>query len=146
MSVILLLVVLSLSVGARQTPAPAARVIASSAEWTITAADFELIVKTFPPQDRERYTDPDYRRPLVNELVRIWTLTTEARKKGVDVGVDYESRRNYYQQYAREIEVAISEEGIRSYYESHLDDFTQVRFSHILILNGNSPITPYANV
>src|SRR5438093_10295826 len=140
------LVSLFLAFAAPQAPAPAARVIASSPDWTITAADFEQIVKTFPPKDQERYADPDNRRPLVNELVRIWALTTEARKKGVDVGADYESRRNYYQQYAREVAGTITEEGVRSYYETHLDDFTQVGLSHILILNGNSPVTPYANV
>src|SRR5438093_7600311 len=99
---ILHLASLLLAFAAPQTPAPAGRVIASSADWTITAADFDQIVKTFPQQDQQRYTDPDNRRPLVNELVRMWALTTEARKQGVDVGVDYESRKKYYQQYARE--------------------------------------------
>jgi len=95
MSMILRLLSLLLAFGVPQTSAAAARVMASSADWTITAADVEQIVTTFPPQDRERYADPDHRRRLVNELVRIWALTTEARKKGVDVGADYESRRNY---------------------------------------------------
>src|SRR5207244_6564362 len=88
----------------------------------------------------------DKRRWLVDELVRIWVLTSEASRKGIDVGTGYESRRNYYQQYAREIGAAISEETVRNYYEGHLDAFTQIGLSHILILNGNSPITPYADV
>src|SRR5437773_12360952 len=121
-------------------------ILASSGAWTITEEELEEFVKTFPPQDRQRFADPDNRRGLVDELVRIWVLTSEARRKGIDVGTGYESRRNYYQQYAREIGAAISEETVRNYYEGHLDDFTQIGLSHILILNGNSPITPYANV
>jgi len=132
--------------GALQGPAATPRIIASSGDWTITAEEFEQIVKTFPAQDRQRFADPDNRRGLVDELVRIWVLTSEARRKGIDVGTGYESRRNYYQQYAREIGAAISEETVRNYYEGHLDDFTQIGLSHILILNGNSPITPYADV
>ncbi len=146
MSMILHLLSLLLGFGALQTPPPATRVIASSADWTITIADLEQIVKTFPPQERERVANGDNLRALVNEVVRIWALTSEARKRGVDIGADYESRKNYYQQYAREVGATINEESVRSYYETHLDDFTQVGFSHILILNGNSPITPYANV
>ena len=146
MSMILHLLSLVVISSGMQSAAPVARIIASSSDWAITAEEFEEIVKTFPPQDRERFADPDNRRPLVNELVRIWVLTSEARRKGIDSGTDYASRRNYYQQYAREIGAAISEDTVRNYYESHVDDFTQVGFSHILILNGNSPITPYANV
>src|SRR5438874_4597596 len=82
---------------------PARRVIASTSEWSITAGDFDAILKTFPEQDRLRYTDPQYRRGLVNELVRIWVLCAEARKNGIDVARDYESQRNYYQKLGRDI-------------------------------------------
>src|SRR5438046_10567719 len=93
------------AVGPLQGPAATPRIIASSGDWTITAEEFEQIVKTFPAQDRQRFADPDNRRGLVDELVRIWVLTSEARRKGIDVGTGYESRRNYYTQYAREIAV-----------------------------------------
>src|SRR5213594_1991669 len=146
MSIVSHLLSMLLLSGALQGPAATPRIIASSGDWTITAEEFEQIVKTFPAQDRQRFADPDNRRGLVDELVRIWVLTSEARRKGIDVGTGYESRRNYYQQYAREIGAAISEETVRNYYEGHLDEFTQIGLSHILILNGNSPITPYANV
>jgi len=146
MSIVSHLLSMLLLSGPLQGPAATPRIIASSGDWTITAEEFEQIVKTFPPQDRQRFADPDNRRGLVDELVRIWVLTSEARRKGIDVGTGYESRRNYYQQYAREIGAAISEETVRNYYEGHLDDFTQIGLSHILILNGNSPITPYADV
>src|SRR5262245_3953747 len=134
MSMILHLISLVLAFAAPQTPAPATRVIVSSVDWTITIADLEQIVKTFPLQERERFANGDNVGTLVDELVRIWALTSDARKRGIDIGADYESRKKYYQQYAREVAAAIREENVRSYYESHLNDFTQVGFSHILIL------------
>jgi hypothetical protein len=124
----------------------AQRVIASTSDWSITTEQYDAIVKTFPEQDRLRYIDPEYRRGLVNELVRIWVLCAEARKNGITVGSDYESQRNYYQKYARDIGATIGDAAVRSYYDAHVDDFTVVGFSHILILNGNSPVTPYPNV
>jgi hypothetical protein len=130
---------------AQNTP-PQPRVIASSSEWSITAEQYEEIVKTFPAEDRPRFVDSDNRRGLVNELVRIWVLTTEARKNGISVGTDYQSRRDYYQNYAREAGSKISEETVRKYFDDHLDDFTRVALSHILILNGGSPITPYPDL
>ena len=132
---------------APQTPAPAAaHVLASSSDWSITTEDFNRIVQTFPAEDRARYSVTEYRLGLLNELVRIWVLTTEARKNGVGVGEDYESRKSYYQKYARDVGANITEEAVRKYYDAHLDDFTQVRLSHILILNGNSPVTPHPGV
>jgi peptidyl-prolyl cis-trans isomerase C len=128
---------------APQTPAATPRVLASSTDWSITTEDFARIVQTFPPDDRARYSVTEYRNGLLNELVRIWVLTTEARKNGAEVGEDYESRKNYYQKYARDVGARITEEAVRKYYDDHLDDFTQVRLSHILILNGNSPVTPH---
>lgn len=122
-----------------QTPQ---RVIASSNEWSITTEQYDAILKTFPEQDRLRYVDPEYRRGLVNELVRIWALCTEARKQGIDIGNDYASQRAYYQKYAAEVATTISDPDVRGYYDAHIDDFTILGFSHILILNGDSPITP----
>jgi len=137
-----LLLLLLVSAVPRQSPT-AQRVIASSNEWTITAEQYDEILKTFPEQDRLRYVDPAYRRGLVNELVRIWTLCAEARKQGVDIGNDYPSQRNYYQTYAVEVAATVTDKAVREYYDAHIDDFTILSFSHILILNGDSPISPF---
>ena len=126
-----------------QTPAAAPRVLASSSDWTITVDDFNRIVQMFPEQDRARYSITEYRLGLLNELVRIWVLTTEARKNGIDVGADYESRKKYYQKYASEASSRIPPGAMQKYYDEHIHDFTRVGFSHILILNGDSPVTPY---
>jgi len=131
---------------APQTPAAAAHVLASSSDWSITTEEFARILQTFPPEDQARYSITEYRLGLLNELVRIWVLTTEARKNGAEMGEDYESRKSYYQKYAREVGARVPEEAARKYYDDHLNDFTQVRLSHILILNGNSPVTPHPNL
>jgi hypothetical protein len=132
-----LLLVLFVHLG--QTP----RVIASTADWSITAEQFDAIVKTFPEQDQPRYVVPEYRRGLVNELVRIQVLCAEARKNGLDIGTDFESQRNYYQQYGRDVAATITDDDVHSYYDAHTYEMTLLAISQILILNGSSPISPY---
>jgi hypothetical protein len=127
-------------------PAQEQRPIASTNDWAITREQYEAILKTFPEADRLRYVEPEYRRGLVNELIRIWVLCTEARKNGIAIPNDYESQKGYYQKYAQQIGALVNEEAVRKYYDDHIDDFTALGFSHILILNGDSPITPYPGV
>jgi hypothetical protein len=122
------------------------KVIASNSEWSITKDEYDAIVKTFPEQDRIRFVDAGQRRKLVNELVRIWALCADARKHGMDIGTDLESQRKYYQQFARDIASSITPDVVRNYYDTHPDEFAQFEVSQILILNGNSPVTPFAGV
>ena len=120
--------------------------IASTSEWSITNEQYDAIVKTFPEQDRVRFIDSGQRRKLVNELVRIWVLCADARKHGVDIGSDFESQRNYYQQFAKDIAASITPDVVRNYYDIHPDEFAMLGLSQILILNGNSPVTPFPDV
>src|SRR2546428_9098714 len=113
-----------------QTP----KVIASTNDWSITTEQYNAIVKTFPEQDQLRYISVEYRRGLVNELVRIWVLCTEARKNGIEVGTDYQSQKNYYEKVAQDIGNTITDEAVRAYYATHTEDFTSLSVSHILIL------------
>src|SRR5947208_15788432 len=99
MSIVAHLLSMLLLSGPLQGPAATPRIIASSGDWTITAEEFQQIVKTFTPQDRQRFADPDNRRGLVDELVRIWDLTITARRQGIEVGTGSEPRPNYYQQH-----------------------------------------------
>jgi hypothetical protein len=124
----------------------APKVIAATKDWSITQEQYDAILKTFPEVDRLRYIDPEYRRGLVNELVRIWVLCTEARKNGIEIANDYESQKAYYQQWSRQVGVTMSDLAVRGYYDAHIDDFTALGFSQILILNGGSPVTPYPGV
>jgi hypothetical protein len=140
------LMLLALIATAPQNPLPGSHVIASCADWSITVDDFEHVLNTFPPERREILeTQPD-RRILVNEMVRMWTLTAEARKKGINLGTDYESRKAYYQNYINEIHSTITDDAVRKYYDTHQEEFLQVALSQILVLNGDSPIKPYAGV
>src|SRR5688572_16361393 len=130
-----------IAVPMQQRPA-ATRVIASTAEWKITAGEFEEIVSSFPPDARKRFSVPADRRNLLNELVRIWVLSADARKKGVEVGTQYAARRDYYAEHARQLGSRIGDAATRAYYNDHLRDFERIRLSHILILNGSSPVVP----
>lgn len=124
-----------------QKPA-ATRVIASSSDWKITAKQFDDIVASLPPEGRQRFATAANRRGLLNELVRIWVLTTEARKKGINVGTDYTAQRDFYVEYGRQIGSRIGEETIQDFYKTHVADYERVRLSQILIFNGSSPIVP----
>src|SRR5437762_3367440 len=88
----------------------ATRVIASTKEWKITAADFQQILASFPADSRQRFSVAANRRNLLNEVIRIWVLSTEAMKKGIAVGTTYEARRDYYVEYARQLGARITEE------------------------------------
>src|SRR5438093_5782043 len=82
MSIVSHLLSMLLLSGILQGPAATPRIIASSGDWTITAEEFEEIVKTFPPQDRQRFADPDNRKELVGELVRIWVFNERGPQEG----------------------------------------------------------------
>jgi hypothetical protein len=125
----------------RSTPA-ASRVIASTKDWKITAADFQEILATFPADSKQRFSDAGNRRNLLNEVIRIWVLSTEARKKGLDVGTTYVARRDYYVAYAQHLGKKITDATVRAFYDAHLSEYEQIRLSHILILNGGSPVIP----
>jgi len=118
------------------------RVIASTRDWKLTAGEFQQILDSFPPDARQRFSVAANRRNLLNEVIRIWVLSTEARKKGITVGTTYQARRDYYVQYAQQLGMRITDDGLRGYYKQHIADHERVRLSHILILNGGSPVIP----
>src|SRR5438132_7129548 len=97
--------------------AAATRVIASTTEWKITSGDFEQILASLPANSRQRFSVAANRRNLLDEVIRIWVLSNEARKKGMPVGTTYGERRNYYIQYAQQLAARISEDKLRTYYK-----------------------------
>jgi PPIC-type PPIASE domain len=135
------LLIWSVLVAVPQRDVPS-RVIASTKEWKITAGEFQQILATFPQDARQRFSIAANRRNLMNEVIRIWVLSTEARKNGTSVGTTYQARRDYYVQYAQQLGTRITDDRLRGYYKQHLADYERVRLSHILILNGGSPIIP----
>src|SRR5436190_23224819 len=60
------------------------RVIASTKSWSITAKQFEAIVKALPEQAREMFAEPASRRKFLDDLIQMWVLADEARTKGFD--------------------------------------------------------------
>jgi len=118
------------------------RVIASAKDWKITAGEFQQILASFPPDSRQRFSVVANRRNLLNEVIRIWVLSTEARKNGIAVGTTYQARRDYYVQYAQQVGAHIGDDRLRTYYKEHMAEYERVRLWHILILNGGSPVIP----
>ena len=118
------------------------RVVASTKEWKITAGEFQQIIASFPPDARQRFSVAANRRNLLNEVIRIWVLSADAKKNGIAVGTTYQARRDYYVEYARQLGTRITDDRLRAYYKQHTADYERVRLSHILILNGGSPVIP----
>jgi hypothetical protein len=118
------------------------RVIASTKEWRITAGEFQQILASLPADSRQRFSVGANRRNLLDEIIRIWVLSTDAKNNGIPVGTTYFERRDYYARYAQQLGARIPDEKLRAYYQQHIGEYERVRLSHILILNGGSPVVP----
>jgi hypothetical protein len=118
------------------------RVIASTKEWKITANEFQQILASLPPDSRQRFSVAANRRNLLDEVIRIWVLSTDAKNNGIPVGTTYHERRDYYARYGQQLGARIPDEKMRAYYQQHIGEYERVHLSHILILNGGSPVVP----
>jgi len=118
------------------------RVIASTKGWKITAGDFQQILASLPADSRQRFSVAANRRNLLDEVIRIWVLSTDAKKKGVAIGTTYPERRDYYARYAQQLGTRITDEKMRAYYQQHIGEYERVHLWHIVVLNGSSPVVP----
>lgn len=144
----LVLAVLTLNatdgLAAQQTPD--SRVIASGKDWSITAEQFQEILSSLPGEPHDYYADPKNQRKFLDQLVQMWVLAAEAREKNTDIGTKLKARIDFYinnltsHEYKRRIadSVQVDDDAVDAYYQTHVDDFRQVRLSHILIFNGDS--------
>jgi hypothetical protein len=82
------------------------------------------------------------RRNLLDEVIRIWVLSTDAKKKGVAIGTTYPERRDYYARYAQQLGTRITDEKMHAYYQQHISEYERVHLWHIVVLNGSSPVVP----
>lgn len=123
------------------------RVIASTKDWSITAKQFDQILSSLPDQPREFYSQPENRRHFLDQLVQMWVMAQEAREKGADKDGKFKAMTEFYgnnivaRDYMREISdgAKVTDEKVASFYTANSADYTQVKLSHILILNGDNP-------
>lgn len=123
------------------------RVIASTKDWSITAQQFEQILGSLPDQARDFYSQPENRRHFLDQLIQMWVMSAEARTKGTDKDGKLKAMTEFYgnnlvaREYMRQIQEGskVTDETISTFYENNPADFTQVKLSHILILNSDNP-------
>lgn len=122
------------------------KILARVGKRVITEADFEREIASLPEYSRRQMETPEQKKKRLDRMIDDLLLMEEAQRRGLDRDQDilakverYRQRlmtEKLYQQVAEE-RGKIDEEEIRSYYESHKDQFSQkerVRARQILIL------------
>jgi peptidyl-prolyl cis-trans isomerase C len=126
------------------TPELAARVLAKVGEHEITLGEYAATLERMDPFERLRYQSPDRRKQLLDELIDLELLATEARRRGLDQQPETQERvrqmlRNELLDQVRAGVPApndISEADARRYYDAHRDDFREPerrRVAHIAL-------------
>jgi peptidyl-prolyl cis-trans isomerase C len=111
---------------------------------TITVGDFAEQLADKSPYLRARYTSPERRRELLEELVKFELLAKEATRRGLDESTEVQrTKRQLMVQQMMKAEFEekvkltdISDAEIKAYYEAHPGEFhkpAQVRASAIVV-------------
>lgn len=126
------------------TPEQAAEVLVKVGETTITVGDFADRLAEKSPYLRARYSSPERRRELLQEMVKFELLAAEASKRGMDKRDDVVRTRKQVMiqqmmktEFEDKVKLSdITDKEIEEYYNSHPEEFNkpeQVRASHILV-------------
>lgn len=106
----------------------------------ISKAAFEEALAGMPPQMQERMGTPEGKVSLLDDLVTQEVLLQEARRLGVEKDPVVknrleEARRQILVQSVIEkiAENDVTDDKVKTYYQSHKDEFRQVRASHIVV-------------
>jgi parvulin-like peptidyl-prolyl isomerase len=136
-----------------QAQSPGTRVIASTANWSITEQQFQQFLDLLPDETHGYFAA--HPREFLDQLVQLWVMAAEARSQGLDKTPTFKATIDFYSNnmLAGELHkqqvtgnVTASDEAVQAFYEANKTDFTQIRLSHILILNADSPAVIEAKV
>ena len=128
------------------TSEQAGELLAKIGEVEITVGELADQLAEESPYLRARYNNPERRREYFENYVRFRLLAMEAKRRGYDSDPEVQQarKRQMVQQMMRELfeeRIRISDIGdddIRTYYESHREEYTQPeqrRASHIRVAN-----------
>ncbi len=115
------------------TPEQAARVIAKVGDRTITLGEYAATLERMNEFDRMRYQAPEKRKELLQEMIDLELLATEARRRGLDKTPAQEELRR---QILRDALLAEARKGlplaqelpiadVRKYFDTHRDEFRE---------------------
>jgi hypothetical protein len=134
-----------LSSGIQAPPAPTDpnKIVLVIGSEKLTAADYDKMVQSFPPQLRAAATGPQ-RRAFIDQFVMLKVAAREAEKRGLDKKSDYMLQRDNLLATAEfqdlMANVKISDAEIAKYYEDHKGEFESAKAHHILIRFKGSPV------
>jgi peptidyl-prolyl cis-trans isomerase C len=106
----------------------------------ISKASFEEALAGVPPQMQSQMATLEGREALLDDLVTQEVLVQEGRRVGVEKDPAVKSRLEearrqiVVQAFLQKIvEADVTDEKVKAYYESHKEEFRQVRASHIVV-------------
>ena len=120
-------------------------VLATVGNQKITREMLDNIIATIPEENRVPFLTPDGRKKILDEVVNFELFAQAAKDAGIDKEPAIETRLKYEQaQYlAREYfrraqakQAPISEEDLKNYYKTHINEFTppeEIQARHILV-------------
>ena len=133
-------------------PAPSADpVVLTVGKEKVTKSQFETlyndIIKSMPPEQRARLQGPEGKRQLAEQLAELKAMAQEARARKLDqepgvqtqivMRVDQVLASAFYQELGNGLKIDDAE--IKSYYDSHKNEYEQVTARHILVRFKDSP-------
>lgn len=124
---------------------PPQDILAKVGDNIITLSEFEEKINAAPPQYRQRFKSEEQKAKFLERLVETALFSLEARAEKIDREKTIELRiqdavdsilaREYIKRNVQD-KITVTEDEIRQYYETHLQEFTrpeQVKARHILI-------------
>lgn len=127
------------------TPAVAPdKVVIVVGDLKVTAAQFNLLIDMLPEQNRAAARGAG-RREFADELVRVLALVEEGKRRNLDQTLSYKTQAEFQAEnllagraYA---EISkIDDTDLHQYYDTHKEEFEQVKARHILIRAKGSPM------
>jgi peptidyl-prolyl cis-trans isomerase C len=153
-SITIMALALSAAVGlAQSTPAPAPAVpinddpvIISGDGVQVHKSEFESALKTLPPEYQQFASGPG-KRQFAEDYVRMKLLAAEGLKAGLDKDPEVTSQLALMRENLmanaelKKLDTAIkvNDEDLKKYYDTHKNEYEQVKASHILIAFKGSP-------
>src|SRR5436190_1013543 len=126
---------------------PPDRVVITVGDFKITAAQFDQLIETLPPQYQVSARGAG-RKQYADSIVRVLVMAEEGRRRKLDENPVYKLQSmmqnsnllagKTFEQMNQEMKV--SEAELHKYYDEHVGDFEQVQTRHILIRFQGSPV------
>jgi parvulin-like peptidyl-prolyl isomerase len=132
---------------AAAAPAEPNKVVLTVGAFKMTAAQFEALVDSLPPQ-YQGYARGPSKRQFVESLIQLKLLSAEAEKKGLEKSPKVQNqiqfqRENLLAQAAFENlqdTIKVDDAAVKAYYDAHKNEYESVKARHILIRVKGAPM------